>query len=277
MTSYEFQAIDKFFRFIRGKVITETAEKAKELVKSRGYWLPRIWETGTRPWMSRGRPKAGGEYHTPILKLKCQNSDMIIYQAKKWLHIMFSFLFVLMGLALISYPFFYESFHNNTATMFFILIVGAVFLAVGCFLFLLRFELCVNRSSRQVILRMRVIPFNWKYQIIDTSSAERIVVRKDVLYATAGEVYYIVLLVIGTEEYQLDASSSKKAELNLGQQISDFLNIPFVYEEIDNSPSARDIERALSLCSLYPFYKYCIYPVYKYIKAFIRKIFRMNE
>jgi hypothetical protein len=78
---------------------------------------------------------------------------------------------------------------------------------------------------------MRIIPFQWKYERIDATDAERVVLHKEIFYSRDGEICHVVSLFINGESIQVDASSSKKAELEIGQKIAEYLNIPLVCEE----------------------------------------------
>lgn len=56
---YEYQARDKFFRTVRGRVEAASKSGAKKIVKSKGYYLPTIWPNGEEPLRVAGIDEKG--------------------------------------------------------------------------------------------------------------------------------------------------------------------------------------------------------------------------
>lgn len=231
--SYEFQARDKFWRFVRGRVNADSEAEAKELVKARGLWWPLVWLAGTKPWVAYGKVAPGGDYHMASLKLLHQDESILLYGTRKVLTLGFGFLLLLIGVGLFAYcghSLLYVWSPLKLPTVLFILLVGIIFLAVGLGLILLRFEVRVDRKTRQIVIRMCIFPFVRRSNTINATAAKEIIVRKEIFFVGGGEICYVVAIVIANQDIQLDFSSSKKKELEIGQKIAEYLGVPFIDE-----------------------------------------------
>jgi hypothetical protein len=241
-STFEFQGKDKFWRPIRGRVRARTESEAKKLVKEQGLRWPTVWLQGTEPWISIRWSKPSRRYSTymlPTLKLKHKNDDTVTYGDRNLLRFISGFIFCLAGIGLSAIFFYYNFFrgktHIDSWEYLDCLLCGIALLAVSCVIFLLRFELHVDRRVPEIVIRARIIPLRWRCEMINARHAEKVVLQEDVFYSNDdeqnGDLCYVVRIFIAGKEIQLDYNSSRKAEFELGQDIAECLNIPFVCED----------------------------------------------
>ncbi|MHC4070157.1 MAG: hypothetical protein ACYSR8_11415 [Planctomycetota bacterium] len=226
---YEFQAWDKFFRLVRGRIEADSKLRAREMVKSRGYYLPIIWLHGKEPLRVFGIHQYGGyiEQHSPELKLKREDGNSLIYTTRNLPRFIVSLIFILIGIGLIIYCSVQELGISENA---FICGVGIVFLVVGILIIFRYLELKVDGQTRQIFIRMRIIPGKWQEQQINADVAEKVILHQETFYMSERATVYVVSLVTSGERIHLDASSSRETQTRLGQKVAEYLSVPFVCE-----------------------------------------------
>ncbi len=242
-STFEFQARDKFWRLTRGRVRARSKSEAKKLVKERGLWWPlSVWLQGTESWesiRSWTAPMGTGTYDLDSLELKHKDYDTITYGDRNSIRFIFGSILCLAGIGLSSIFFYPYSFKGkafiDSSAHVYCLLGGIALLAVGCVIFLHRFELYVERRERRIVIRACIMPFGWRSELIDARHAEKVVLQQEIFYGVNGEglnaIRYVIMIFIDGKDIQLDASCSRKAEFALGQDIAECLNIPFVCNE----------------------------------------------
>ena len=235
---YEFQAFDKFLRIVRGRVFASSRKQARSAVRKRGLLCMFLWTHGTEPWLAwnrLGRPRA--QTHLPMLKLKKRTDEHVVYTSSTVTKYIFGCLFGAIGLLLLAWPWISEGGIPHLGEIFerissaFIFIMGVVFLAVGLFLVMVRFELIAERNLRRVTMKMSIIPGLWWSEVINGDLIKQVVFRKEIYYADEGEICYDVLLSTDNNEVMLDSSSWKQREEELAQAVAECLQVPLVCED----------------------------------------------
>lgn len=227
---YEFQAWDKFFRRIRGRIEAGSKSTAKATVKSRGYYLPIVWLHGKEPLRVLGIHDHGEhiEQHSPELKLKREDGNSLIYATRNLPRYMISLMILFIGIGLIVYC---NTQNVGSWKTSFICGIGILLVVVGTLIMCHYLELRVDKQARQIVIRMRVIPGKWVEQQINTGVADQVILHQETIYTSERATVYVVSLVTSGEQIWLDASSSKKRESELGQKVAEYLNIPFICED----------------------------------------------
>ena len=84
MNLHQFQARDKFFRVIRGKISATSRAKAKKIVKSRGLYWPSIWLDGTKPWIALLILGTNSRCSIPVLGLILSSVKQLEYAVNSY-------------------------------------------------------------------------------------------------------------------------------------------------------------------------------------------------
>jgi hypothetical protein len=227
---YEFQARDKFWRLVRGRIIAVSEADAKLKLKSKGLFWPQIWKQGTKPFWALATYGFNTQGFVSTLKERKQNNNDILYSAKLLPKLIFGSIFTVIGLGIIlGYRPQMENI-GDWLSLFIVFPISILFLLIGISILIYRFELFVNRQNSELTMRMSIIPGLWRCESIAGNSIKKVVCRRELVYPSETLQCYYVFVITEDREIHLDSSSSKKMELEMGQNIAEYLNVPFVNE-----------------------------------------------
>ena len=233
---FEYEAVNPAFEYVRGQVRATSKAEAKERIKAHRLRPTWVWPEGQAPVLiAVGKRLVGqsvgwitGRTRLPTYRVARDDGQTLVYSLRSVLLRVTGSVFLVAGAVVIGL---YHAGRMPGIPMLLTWIVAVGLIVGGAALLTARLTLTVDRTTRTIVKEPSVLGLR-RRQILETARARSISLALT-YFPSENTNYYVVYLDSDDERIQIDASSSRLAELNLAHHMAEYLNLPFT----DQTPS----------------------------------------
>lgn len=219
---YEYQARNRYFALVRGRVKADSEKEAKCKIKNRGFMFPHIWLFGQRPVAVLGAHFEGNalaQYQLDGFTLCSADDKYLIFVSNSYAAKLPGVLLLLGGACLL-----WMSYKRTLD--YGLLAIGIVLALIGLVSILSKGKMIVDGHEKKIIICFSAGPVQFCQKI---SLGRKVFTVSPNPY----RAYVVCLVLADGEEVQLDANSSEKLEHELGTEIAKHLDIPFIVSNFE--------------------------------------------
>ena len=80
-------------------------------------------------------------------------------------------------------------------------------------------------------MKMAAFPGLSRSLTIEANKVQMVTAQEEIFYGESGGIVYVINLVTADQNIQVDASSCKETEVNIGKTVAEYLGVPFVWRK----------------------------------------------